>query len=689
MNDKTYCLFRRWAGAVAAALTVLNALADDAPPKAPRFSIEYMDKTVDPGADFYEYACGTWVKENPVPADKSRWGGFGQLQERNWYLIHQLLDSAAQPANGPVSEDPKRAAVIQKVGDFYKSAMDTNHLEKLGFKPIRADLKRVDRVKSKTEFVKLLADLQLHGVGACFEAGVSPDAKNSDFYAFELDQGGLGLPDRDYYLSDGFAKQRAAYEVHVAKMFALSGEKQDAAKAHAKTVLDVETELAKASKSRVDLRDPVANYHKLTTASLLTDYPDLDFGQYLAVAGMKATNLVVGQPEFFAAVDKMIKDRPLDDWKVYLRWHVIREAAPYLHAAAEDESFAFYGTELRGQLAQEPRWQRSAKVIDSHIGEALGQLFVEKYFPPTAKARMKELVENLKAVFRDRLKNVDWMSDETRTKALAKFDLFTQKIGYPDKFRDYSKVAIRADDFLGNVRRAELFEVRRQLARIGQHVDKTEWRMTPSTVNAYFNPLQNEIVFPAGILQPPFFDVELDDAVNYGAIGVVIGHEITHGYDDEGRKFDAHGNLNDWWTSADAKAFEERAQKVVDQYNAYEPLPGVHVNGKLTLGENLADLGGTSIAFEAMQRALAKNPSRRKTIDGLTPEQRFFISLSQVWRTNIRDAEAKRLVTVDPHSPGRFRAIGPHVNQQAFYEAFGIKEGAPMWRAPELRAKVW
>jgi putative endopeptidase len=399
MNVKMNCLFRQWAIATAAALTILNALADDAPPKVPRFSIEYMDKSVDPGADFYEYACGTWVKDNPVPADKSRWGGFGQLQERNWYLIHQLLDSAAQPAGGEANQDPKRAAVLQKVGDFYKSALDTNRLEKLGFKPIRADLKRVDRVKSKTEFVKLLADLQMRGVGACFDAGVSPDAKNSDFYAFELDQGGLGLPDRDYYLSDDFAKQRAAYEVHMAKMFALAGEKQDDAKAHAKTVLDLETELAKASKSRVDLRDPVANYHKLTTANLLTDYPDLDFQQYFAVAGMKATNLVVGQPEFFAAVDKMIKDRPIDDWKVYLRWHVIRASAPYLHSAAENEAFAFYGTELRGQLAQEPRWQRSAKVIDSHIGEALGQLFVEKYFPPTAKARMNELVENLKLCF--------------------------------------------------------------------------------------------------------------------------------------------------------------------------------------------------------------------------------------------------------------------------------------------------
>jgi putative endopeptidase len=400
-------------------------------------------------------------------------------------------------------------------------------------------------------------------------------------------------------------------------------------------------------------------------------------------------DVIVRQPEFFAAVDKLIGDGPVKPWRPYLRWQVLREAAPYLHAAAEDESFAFYGTVLRGQPTQEPRWQRAARVIDSEIGEALGQLFVERHFPPEARARMMEMVGNLKAVFRDHLQKVDWMTDATRAKALAKFDLFTQKIGHPDKFRDYSSVDIRTDDYFGNVQRATIFESKRELARVGKPVDKTEWRMTPPTVNAYFNPLQNEIVFPAGILQPPFFDLDMDDAVNYGAIGVVIGHEITHGYDDQGRKYDADGNLNEWWSPDDAQAFEARAQKVVDQYSAYEALPGLHVNGRLTLGENIADLGGTRIAYEALERALAKNPAKRKPIDGLTPEQRFFLSLSQVWRTNCRDAEARRLITVDPHSPGQFRAIGPHVNVPEFYEAFGIKEGAPMWRAPELRAIIW
>jgi len=344
---------------------------------------------------------------------------------------------------------------------------------------------------------------------------------------------------------------------------------------------------------------------------------------------------------------------------------------------------------LRGQPAQEPRWQRSARIIDGSIGEALGQIFVEKYFPPAAKARMAELISNLQAVFHDRLKSVPWMTETTRAKALGKFDRFTRKIGYPDKFRDYSSIDIRPDDYLGNVQRAAIFEARRELARVGKPVDKTEWDMTPQTVNAYFNPSQNEIVFPAGILQPPFFDVDMDDAVNYGAIGVVIGHEITHGYDDEGRHYDADGNLNEWWTEPDAKAFEDRTQKVVDQYNGYEALPGLHVNGKLTLGENLADLGGTSIAIEALERDLAKTPSKRAMVDGFTPEQRFFLSLAQLWRVNWREAELRRRIVTDPHSPGQFRAIGPHVNMKEFYDAFGIHEGDPMWVTPEKRAKVW
>lgn len=652
-------------------------------PKIPRFSVDYMDRSVQPGADFYQYADGTWVKNNPVPPDKSRWGGFTELQERNWFLIHQILDST-------LASDPPPNSPARKVADFFRSAMDTNRLERLGFKPIQPGLKRIDALTDTRDFLRLLADFHARGVDACFRPSPEVDEKNSSVYAFYLNQGGLGLPDRDYYLSDRFSKQRDAYVMHIANMFALLGEDAAVSKTHAATVLSLETALAKASKSRVDLRDPIANYHKMAVADIVRDFPAAPLSIYLSASGLdKLSEVIVGQPEFFQGLYALAQEHPLDDWKTYLRWHLLRATAPYLTAAAEAESFAFYGKVLRDQQVQEPRWQRSARVIDSEIGEALGQLFVEKYYPPSARARMNELVENLKAVVRDRLQKLDWMTDATRTKALAKFERFTQKIGHPDKFRDYSSVEIRPDDFLGNVERADLFETKRTISRVGGPVDKTEWHMTPETVNAYFNPVQNEIVFPAGILQPPFFDLEMDDAVNYGAIGVVIGHEITHGYDDQGRKYDADGNLNDWWTESDAKAFEARAQKVVDQYNAYEPLPGLHVNGKLTLGENIADLGGTSIAFEALQRAMAKDPSKRKKIDGFTPEQRFFLSLAQIWRVNCREAETRRLVTVDPHSPGQFRAIGPHVNLQQFYDAFGIGPGAPMWRAPELRAKIW
>jgi len=685
---------------VAAALPVWSSqaaesskAADSAPP-IPRFSISYMDQTVDPAQDFYHYAAGNWVKHNPVPPDKSRWASFSELAERNWYLIHEILEHALTDTASP-KHSPQR-----EVGEFFASAMDTNRIEQLRFKPIAEDLKRVERIESTKDLFALLAEFHQHGIGGMFGIGFDPDEKNSAIYAFHLGQGGLSLPDRDYYLKDSFAEIRTKYLAHLKKMFVLLGEKPDAAETNAAIVFNLETELAKASRSRVELRDPDKNYNKFKTAEFAAKTPAMQWDVYFSKSGLTTAAdsekgltpfayEIVGQPEFFEAVNQLLRERPLNDWKVYLRWRLLHGSAPYLHHAVEEENFAFFGKVLSGQEQQEPRWKRAAKVIDGTIGEALGELYVRKYFPPEAKQRMNELVENLKAVFHDHLVRLDWMTQPTKEKALAKFARFTQKIGYPEKFRDYSAIEIRRDDYLGNVRRAIAFETHRQRVRLGQPVDKSEWHMTPETVNAYFNPLQNEIVFPAGILQPPFFDITLDDAVNYGAIGVVIGHEITHGYDDEGRKFDADGNLNGWWTEADAKAFEERAQKVVEEYNAFEPLPGVHVNGKLTLGENIADLGGVAIAYDALQRVLEKDPSQRKKIDGLTPEQRFFISFAQIWRTNIRDAEAARLVTVDPHSPGQFRAVGPLVNFPTFYEAFGIKAGDPMWRSPEQRAKIW
>jgi putative endopeptidase len=667
--------------AVATLLFAGASLADST--SAPRFSTNYFDRTIDLKSDFYHFACGSWIKNNPTPADKSRWSGFEELQEHNWRGIHEILDqSASTPA---ASGTPAR-----QVGDFYASAMDTNRIERLGFKPIRPELRRVAAVRDGKGLIETVAWLHGRGVGAFFGGGVAPDEKNSSIYALQFGQGGLSLPDRDYYLSTNFSKQRLAYGEHVAKMFRLLGETEGDARADADTVVSVETDLAKASKTRVELRDPEANYNKLAVAGLLKQHANLHWDAYFDASEVAPPQtIIIGQTNFFAALNGLLAARPLADLKTYVRWHVLHAAAPHLHQVVRDENFEFFGKTLRGQPAEEPRWQRAAKVIDGSIGEALGGLYVKRYFPASARERMNDLVNNVRAVFKDRIQKAEWMSEGTRKQALAKFERFTQKIGHPDKFRDYSKIRIRPDDYLGNIRRSALFETRREFARIGKPVDKTEWGMTPQTVNAYFNPVANEIVFPAGILQPPFFDAESDDAVNYGAIGVVIGHEITHGYDDQGRQYDAEGNLRDWWTKEDAAEFKRRAQKVVDQYSAYEALPGAKVNGELTLGENLADLGGTSIAYEALERALAKDPSKRKTIDGFTPEQRFFLSLSQLWRVNWREAELRRRLVVDPHSPAQFRGIGPHVNQPEFFQAFDIKPGDPVWRAPEDRAKIW
>ncbi len=665
--------------------TGLNLFAADALPRVPAFSIDYLDQSVSPATNFYHFAAGSWLKNNPVPADKARWASFSELAERNWYLIHEILDSAAVDAKSLPQNSPRR-----EVGNFYASAMDTNRIEKLGAKPLKADLKKIDHIKSTKDLFAVLADFHQRGIGGMFGIGFGPDSKNSSIYAVQLEQGGLSLPDRDYYLKDSFADKLKQYHDHVKTMFTLLGEKGDVATADADTVIAVETALAKASRSRVDLRDPNKNYNKFTTDELTAKTPAILWNSFFTDLELAPPAYeIVGQPEYFDALNQMVQTRPLSDWKTYLRWHLLNGSASYLSSAFENEHFNFYGKVLSGQLEQEPRWKRAAHILDGSIGEALGQLYVEKCFPPEAKARMQALVENLKAVFHDRIERVTWMTDETKAKALAKFATFTQKIGYPDKFRDYSSVVIQRDDLLGNVRRTDAFEARREIARVGKTVDRTEWGMTPETVNAYYNPEVNEIVFPAGILQPPFFDISMDDAVNYGAIGVVIGHEMTHGFDDQGRKFDGNGNLNEWWTPADSAAFDARAQKVIDEYSGFEALPGLHVNGKLTIGENLADLGGVNISYEALQRALAKDPASRKNIDGFTPEQRFFISFAQVWRTNIREAEAQRLITVDPHSPGQFRAYGPLLNFQPFYDAFNIPPGSPMWLPLEKRAIIW
>jgi putative endopeptidase len=653
-------------------------------PRVPRFSVEYMDRSVDPADDFYEYATGGWRRANPVPADKSIWGGFGELIERNFRLLRELLESAASDREAAPTT-PRR-----QVGDFYASALDQARRDDLGFEPIRPFLERVNALVSMGDLAHVVAYLHEFGIGGVFEPYVYPDRKHSSVYAFHLSQGGLGLPDREYYLADSFAAQREAYRAHVARMMILLGRTESEAQAAAATVLSIETELARSSRSATDLRDELRNYNRFSIDELVGRYPGIAWVDYLTDRSVgTAGYVVVGQPEFFEAVGSLLGSRPLSEWKAYLVSNILHSNAPFLHAAAEREDFEFFHRTLQGQPEPEPLWKRAATTIDEQLGEALGQLYVERHFPAEARVRMAELVSDLHAVFRDRLEGLEWMTVPTREKALAKFERFTPKIGHPEKFRDYSSIVIRRDEYAANRLRTAAFEVRRQMNRVGGPVDRTEWGMTPPTVNAYFNPTKNEIVFPAGILQPPFFDVTMDDAVNYGGIGAVIGHEITHGYDDQGRRFDAEGNLADWWTEADAREFEARAKVVVSEYGRMEALPGVHVNGELTLGENIADFGGVSLAYEALQRRLAADPARRKVVDGLSPEQRFFLSWAQVWRENCREPERRRRLTIDPHAPGEFRGKLPLTNHPRFEEAFPSRTGGALSRTEETRVRIW
>ncbi|MCI4348852.1 MAG: M13 family metallopeptidase [Thermoplasmata archaeon] len=643
-----------------------------------------MDRSVDPTVDFYQFAAGGWIKNNPVPPDKAGWSSFSELAERNHELIHGLLEECL--AQGSAEPDPIR----RLVGEFYASAMNLPKIEDLRFEPLRPLLDSIARTRSPEEMFRLLAAIHAMDGGGCFNLYTGPDEKDSSVYALYLVQGGLSLPDRDYYLSEKFAKQASAFREHLTKSFGLLGEDAAAAANSAEIVYGIEKELASASRSRTELRDPEKNYNKFTVSELVARCPHLPWSSYLNAEGLgKLDHVIVGQPEFFDALDRMLVARPLVEWRTYLRWHVFTAGAPLLHDEVEQADFEFFHRTLLGQERPEPRWLRAYRILNGSIGEAVGQLYVERYFPPEAKARMTALVDDLREVFRDRLRRLAWMTAATRQKALAKFDRFTAKIGHPDRYRDYSRIPIDPTDFFGNRRRASEFENRRQLARLGGPVDRTEWSMTPPTVNAYFNPTKNEIVFPAGVLQPPYFDLTMDDAVNFGGIGAVIAHEITHGFDDEGRKYGADGNLADWWTEADAKEFETRAAKVVTAYDGYEALPGARVNGALTLGENIADIGGLSIAFEALQRRLAATPSHRRSIDGMTPEQRFFIAWTQVWRENVREDMARMRLTVDPHAPGRARALLPMMNLPEFAEAFAIRPGSPLFRPDEQRVRIW
>jgi len=649
---------------------------------APRFSVAYMDPAVDPREDFYGYAVGNWVKTHPVPTDKTRWGAFDELYEWNMNLLRKIVQGCAKEEGSP------KGSPQQLVGHFYRSGMNRRLREKAGFQPVEELWNAVSSVTSVQDVAERLAELHKSGVAALYKSFSMPDKKNSSVYAFYFYQGGLSLPDREYYLSDSFAQLREQYVTHVTKMFELKGIPEQQAREWAKTVLEIEKELASASRTRTDLRDQEKNYNRFEVGRLDHSFPLLGLRRYLDALGVNNTGYVVmGQPEFFDAVNSKLGSRDVDDWKVYMYWHTLHAYAPFLYRKVEDENFDFFHRKLLGQEKPEPQWKVVVEVIDELVGEALGRLYVERHFPPEAKRRMSLLVDDIQSVFRDRLKTIPWMTEATRQEALKKFDGFRAKIGHPEIFRKYEGLLIEGADYAGNVRRATAFEVNRQAARVGLPVDRGEWHMTPPTVDAYFSPTENEIVFPAGILQPPFFDPGADDAVNYGAIGAVIGHEITHGFDDQGRRYDSKGNLRDWWTPKDAEEFGKRASEVVKLYSAQEALPGVHVNGELTLGENIADFGGVSLAYEALQRRLSQSAEKR-AIDGLTPEQRFFISYAQIWRQNIKEQELRRLLTIDPHSPAKYRATIPAINHPAFDTAFPPR-GSAGETAAKPRITVW
>ena len=643
-----------------------------------------LDKTCKPCEDFYHYASGDWLAKNPVPAAYPSWGRFNELAERNRELLHQILEAAAADTKASAGSNE------QKIGDFYASCMDEKLINAAGAKPLDAEIARINAIQSTGELQAEIARLQGMGVGALFEFGSTQDEKNSSQVIGGADQGGLGLPDRDYYTkTDDKSKEiRQQYEEHVAKMLALAGDDAAKASSEAKALVELETKLAEASLTRVERRDPEKTYHKMSRSELRTLTPNWSWEDYFQQIGYTNIDSVdVSAPKFFETMSQALKDTPLETWKTYLRWHLVNSTAPYLSDTFVDEDFNFKGRVLQGTKELLPRWKRCVSATDRQLGEALGQIYAQKYFPPEAKARALEMVNHLIDALHDDLKTLPWMGPATKKQAFAKLAAFARKIGYPDKWRDYSAFAVDRGPYALNQMRGSNFEFKRGLNKIGKPVDRTEWDMSPPTVNAYYNPEMNEIVFPAGILQPPFFDMNADDASNYGAMGAVIGHEMTHGFDDEGRKFDAQGNLRDWWTPEDERNFNERAACVEKQFDNYVVQDDIHENGKLVLGESIADLGGLNLAYRALQKAeKGKKPA---LIGGLTADQRFFLSYAQIWASNDRPEFERLMVNTNPHPLARFRAIAAPSNMPEFARAFDCKVGDPMARPSAIRCQIW
>jgi putative endopeptidase len=658
------------------------ASADDS--AAHGFDLANLDRSVSPCDDFFKFATGGWIKSHPIPADHASWGTFVKLRDQNEDVLHQIIEEAAADKSAAPGSN------WQKIGDFYASCMDTSAIEAAGVKPLEPELERIAAIQDAAGLQDEIARLQHDSVDAVFYFNSWPDRKDSTQVIANARQGGLGLPDRQYYLDgdDRSKGLRAAYLKHVANMFTLMGDYTATAAAEAKTILEIETSLAASSMTVVDRRDPEKTYHKMTLDELRDLTPDFDWQDYLKEIGAPPVDAVdVGQPDFFREVNSALVLIPLADWKIYLRWHLIHTLAPALPEKFVDENFDFYDRTLRGTKEILPRWRRCVEATDDQLGEALGQYYVQRNFPPEAKAKALAMVTNIRAALRDDLQTLDWMGPETRKQALIKLNAMDLKIGYPDKWRDYSAYQVTRGPYVENYLRGNNFERARDLAKIGKPVDRSEWHMTPPTVNAYYNPPMNEIVFPAGILQPPFFNAQADDAINYGAIGATIGHEMTHGFDDQGSKFDAQGNLKNWWTPEDLKNFQARGECIVKQFNGYEA-EGLHENGELVEGESIADLGGITLSYRAFEKSLEGKPAPA-AIDGFTPEQRLFLSFAQTWATSIRAEYARLQIKTNPHPLPQFRANGPLSNTPGFATAFGCKPDSPMVRAEGARCRIW
>ena len=662
-----------------------TAPADIGPSSAPKkpisFDLSAIDKTADPCTDFYQYACGNWKKDNPIPADQVRWGRFNELADRNNYLLNTELKAAA---------DAPKSALQKQYGDFFAACMNTELVDKLGARPLEPQLNAIAALTSTRELAAFNARQEKRGGGGFFRISVTQDQKDSSQQIAATEQGGLTLPDRDYYLNpdERFVKIREQYVEHMRKMFTLLGDTGDKAIAEAANVMRIETALAKGSMDRVDLRDPAKRYHVMTVAEVQTLSPNYDWKVYLDGIGMPQVKTIdVVSPQFVTTANQELGSEPLQAIKSYLRWHALHRAAPLLSKPFEDENFAFFSATLQGQKEEQPRWKRCTRITDHALGEAVGQDWVKQNFPPDAKANMENLVHALEASMAADLKTLPWMSDATKVEARKKLDAITDKIGYPQHWKDYSSIVVKRDDVLENVERADNYELRRNLNKFGKQVDPTEWDMTPPTVNAYYDPAQNNINFPAGILQPPFYDNSIDPAVNFGGIGVVIGHEMTHGFDDEGSKYDLHGNVKVWWTPEDLAKFKERTECTAKEYDGFEVAPGQLLNGHLTLGENTADNGGLRIAYQALMDTLAREGAASEPgyvdgkRDGYTPAQRFFIAFGQVWCQNQTEQSARVSAKVDPHSSGQWRANGSVQNFDEFGKAFGCKVGQPMMPA--------